>query len=117
MPESLSAYRFLAKHQIIFFRWPNLMNVGVTIARSRNKWGDYITVEIAEGHNFIPFRMLVSAESEIITTFLSCCRCTITVDNADLEIPILVKYRNRPCKNGIKVPMDFKSFRGPTELV
>ena len=63
----------------------------MTIARSSNKRGDYIAVAVTEGHNFVAFEVLVSAEAKIIAALFCRCSCTITVNDTDVEVLFLVQ--------------------------
>ncbi|MEO0802736.1 MAG: hypothetical protein AAFY57_10735 [Cyanobacteria bacterium J06642_2] len=83
----------------------------MTVAGSCHKRSDDIAMAIAEGHHFVAFHMLVPAESELIASFLSCRRRSITVDDADVEVVILLKLRDGACKNGIKAPMGFEASK------
>jgi hypothetical protein len=56
-----------------------------------NQRGNSIAVAIADSDNFIALKVLVSAESDIITAFLRRCRCPIAMNNADVEELFLVK--------------------------
>ena len=53
--------------------------------------------------------MFVSAESEIIATFLRRCCCPITVDDADVEELFLVKEHYSSREYGIEAPLSFKA--------
>jgi len=43
------------------------------VARCCNKRRDNIAIPIADGHNFFPFKMLMSTVTNVVTAFL-CCR-------------------------------------------
>jgi len=58
----------------------------------------------SQENNFIAFQMFVPAESEMITAFLRHCRRPIAVDDADVEVLLLVKLQYRFRRNGIKHP-------------
>ena len=54
----------------------------------------------------------MSAESEIITAFLSRCHCPIAMNNADVEELILVKMRHGTREEGIEAPLSLKAPKG-----
>ena len=49
------------------------------------------------------------AESEIVTPFLCRSRRPIAMNDADIEVLLLVKQHHRLCKNGIEAPLGFKA--------
>ncbi len=56
----------------------------------------------------VAFEVLVPAVSQIIAAFLRRCRCSIAVDDADVELTLPMQQRHRLGKNRIKAPLSFK---------
>ncbi|MBW4528328.1 MAG: hypothetical protein KME18_24635 [Phormidium tanganyikae FI6-MK23] len=67
---------------------------------------------VTESNHFVAFEVFVPAESEVIAAFLCCGRRLIAVDDADIEIFLLVKEHHGLCKNGIKAPLSFITPKG-----
>lgn len=65
-----------------------------------------------DGHNFVSFEVLVSAESKIVAAFLRHGRCPVTMDDADVEEPFDGQYRYRTRENGIEASVDFIASKG-----
>lgn len=57
--------------------------------------------------NVIAFKVLVSAASKMSAAFESRCGWTITVNDTDIEVLLLVKLRSRTRANGIEAPRGF----------
>jgi hypothetical protein len=71
-----------------------------------------MAVAIAEGHHFVAFEVFVPIESEMIAAFLRYGRGAIARDDADVEIPFLVKLSSGTRENGIAAPMNFIASKG-----
>jgi hypothetical protein len=63
------------------------------MARSRYERSDDLAVTVAEGNHFVAFEVLVPAESKIVAALLCHSRRPIAVDDADVEIVLLVKLQ------------------------
>jgi hypothetical protein len=66
----------------------------------------------AEGNYLIVFEVFVPTVSEIVAAFLCRSRRLIAVDDADINLTLLVKVCHRPRKNCIKTALDFKPPKG-----
>jgi len=69
-------------------------------------------VAIPESNDFVAFEVLVSNESEIVAPFLCRSRRPVPMNDADIEIFLLVKEHHRPRQDGIKAPLGFITSKG-----
>ncbi|MEM9005313.1 MAG: hypothetical protein AAGE59_17540 [Cyanobacteria bacterium P01_F01_bin.86] len=66
----------------------------MTVARASHKQSDDILVPIAEGNDLVALYVLMSAEPEMIAPLLRRRRASITMNDADVEVIILVKQHH-----------------------
>ena len=74
----------------------------MAITRGPNKRCDHIAIAITESDDLIAFDLLVSAEPNVVAALLR-HRCrTIAMDDADVQMIVLLQRHHRPDEDGVK---------------
>ncbi len=84
----------------------------IAITSSSNKWRDHIAVAVAEGNDLIAFHFLVSAEPDVVATFLRRGCRPIPMNDSCVEKIGLKKGRYGARKNGVKTAVGLPSSKG-----
>jgi hypothetical protein len=84
----------------------------IAIARGCHERRDHVAVPIAEGDDLVALDLLVTAEAEVIASFLGRCGRAIALNDGGVQTIVLSKPEHRALENGIKTAIRFPPPKG-----
>lgn len=82
------------------------------ISRGRYERRDHVAMPVAEGDGLVAFDLLVTAEAEVVASFLRRCGRAIAMNDGDVKTIVLSKPEHRAFENGFKTAVRLPPPKG-----
>jgi hypothetical protein len=84
----------------------------IAIARGRHERRDHVAMSIAEGDDLVAFDLLVTADAEVVASFLRRCGRAIAMNDGGVRTIALSKPEHRAFENGFKTAVRLPPPKG-----